>query len=556
MDLTKPPTLQDVEALKALGWNAAATQLRDALLQSYKPTVASDPAYVKWHRIQQWCAFFDEAKIAPEGTADIPSALLNEFMADETLGSMLLDNLKPEDKRPEVLRILAEIRSQQAEGWKTHKALAVAIAVVFDQKMPRGWPHGQVDQKIVPLESPETTDAERFAFWLESESTGKLAMDPKRLDVEQLKFVVDTWVSRDELKWAQKNVHAPSSTFGMTFSSIKYDTPRYDANKFDWQGTSYALADIKKDGGICIDQAYFASTSGKARGIPTLLFTGEGNRGGHAWLGYMKSYDKWDLDAGRYAYDNYATGHAQDPQTRKKLTDHDLLYLAARFRSRPEYAVGLLHQQIADLFKESGSLPGERSAVENAIRACPDDADSWDRRTACLVAMNVPDTEIRAHYEAALRQFSRNADLKTEYTRKYIDVLRKANNSTEADRLERTLVTQNTKDRSDLSMEAAKAKLNALLKDKQWEDAYKQYFWVVGRLGQTTSTPLYHDIVVPFVNSLRKEGQYELALRAVHAAQRDLRATLDTDFPEKLKELEKAVRDDIKAAKQQPKSAS
>ena len=34
-----------------------------------------------------------------------------------------------------------------------------------------------------------------------------------------------------------------------------------------------------------MDQAYFISVTGKAKGVPTVLFLGQGRSGGHAWVG-------------------------------------------------------------------------------------------------------------------------------------------------------------------------------------------------------------------------------------------------------------------------------
>jgi len=40
-------------------------------------------------------------------------------------------------------------------------------------------------------------------------------------------------------------------------------------------GGNYTLGNINKEGGICVDQAYFASIAGKARCLPTLYFFGQ-----------------------------------------------------------------------------------------------------------------------------------------------------------------------------------------------------------------------------------------------------------------------------------------
>lgn len=551
-DVSKPPTAADLAKWKTEGWKASSDEMGQALAQAYKPTAATNPALQKWLLARHWLKFLDEAAYPVAGLPEIPIALVDEFLTDDSLGPLLFANLKPEDARPEVLRMLAEIRTHHAAEWKTHKALAVALAVVFDVERPRRWPHGQVKTEVVPVEPEPVTVSERFAFWVESENAGKLMLDPGKLNVEQLKFVVNTWLAREELRWAQKNVRFSRTNFGAAFNSIRYDTPRLDSSQYVWPGETYRLEDIQERGGICVDQAYFASQAGKARGLPTLYFSGEGNRGGHAWFGYMRSDDRWELNEGRYAYDNYATGSALDPQTWKPMTDHDLLYLASSFRDRPEYAAGRFHLQFADLFHEMSNPAAEKAAVENAIRACPDDADAWDRRTACLAATGASAKELRTHFEAAIRQFSRNPDLKADYTKKYAGVLREAGDTALADKLERSLVTSNTDERSDLSIETAKAKLDELVAAKDWEAAYRHYDWILRKLGKNSSGPVFTGVVQPFVKRLIKEGQLDIALRAIKGAGRDLGLTKlneEVDYQKAQEDLEREIREAIKASK-------
>ena len=62
-----------------------------------------------------------------------------------------------------------------------------------------------------------------------------------------------------------------------------------------WSGSSYRLIDIGRAGGICADQAFYMTQCGKAKGIPTVIFVGQGQNGGHAWTGFMPEPGKWDM---------------------------------------------------------------------------------------------------------------------------------------------------------------------------------------------------------------------------------------------------------------------
>ena len=91
---------------------------------------------------------------------------------------------------------------------------------------------------------------------------------------------------KSELDWARESVKLRRASFDKIFSSIKYDKPRLEGGIFRWPYGDYSLGSIKEKGGICVDQAYFSSMAGKAKGIPTLTFVGQGSGGGHAWFGF------------------------------------------------------------------------------------------------------------------------------------------------------------------------------------------------------------------------------------------------------------------------------
>src|SRR5690349_8136024 len=82
-----------------------------------------------------------------------------------------------------------------------------------------------------------------------------------------------------------------------------------------------------KEGRICADQAFFVSETGKAQGIPTLLFLGQGSSGGHAWVGYMGEAGKWNLEVARYREQNFVAGSAWDPHTWRRVTDAQIRFL-------------------------------------------------------------------------------------------------------------------------------------------------------------------------------------------------------------------------------------
>lgn len=69
--------------------------------------------------------------------------------------------------------------------------------------------------------------------------------------------------------------------------------------------TNYTFQEILDEGGICMDQAYFAVNTAKCNGIPSAYVTGDGNRGPHAWVNLLTTDETWQSYGG-YGYN---TGH-------------------------------------------------------------------------------------------------------------------------------------------------------------------------------------------------------------------------------------------------------
>lgn len=74
---------------------------------------------------------------------------------------------------------------------------------------------------------------------------------------------------------------------------IRYDEPRLRSGDYVWTYGNYLMKTIDTKGGLCVDQAYLTTHTAKAKGIPSIMFMGQGNSGAHAWKGAMKSYGNW-----------------------------------------------------------------------------------------------------------------------------------------------------------------------------------------------------------------------------------------------------------------------
>ena len=299
-----------------------------------------------------------------------------------------LDVFDSRDDWQRVAAILAQLYDHAGDDRDPLYKLILAMAVVWDQ--PRPPLHGQIGNCALEYEPdlPARFDHLRSLYGRSSQGSGrgrgraKIAYE--KLSISALTFVVDTPVPVHELQWALKNVRGAIATWGRKFSDVRYDSKRIDEEQFDWPHGPYALEEIRDKGGICVDQAYYATMTARAHGIPAMIFSGPGRRGPHAWSAFMKDEDEWELDVGRYEYDKYATGETVDPQTNQPMSDRWLAFSCHRaFRSKSlEDAARLNRMGIV-----FAVLKDEAHATGFARKACelvPLYEPAWDlRKSIC-----------------------------------------------------------------------------------------------------------------------------------------------------------------------------
>ncbi|HEY5706973.1 MAG TPA: hypothetical protein VIS96_15530 [Terrimicrobiaceae bacterium] len=469
------------------------------------------------------------------------SEILAEWINDEELSRLLFENLSDQDYVPGVLRRLQEIRLANTQKFREYRALAVAMAVVFDQNFPHFWPHHQVDPKWVPI--VELPVAERFRFWTESNESRALLLDLRKLSPGQVKFIVDAPLDPSEFEWARKNVRYLRSEFAKAFDAVGYSFDRIKSGKLDWPGAEYTLQNIRQQTGICVDQAYYAMIAGKARGLPTLFFTGQGADGGHAWFGYMKSDNRWELDCGRYKNQNYAVGKALDPQTWFPISDHELEVHAQGLREGLELFSSRDDILIGRMSERAGNGPNALKAYESAMQVCPQNAAGWAAKADYLQRTGAPLSVQKAHHEAALRQFATNKDMRVDQQVALARIARQQGALQEAESLERQIVAQNKRTRSDLSVNIAAQRIISLVASKQLDQAFAEYRRQVSILARTGGGNFFYDIVQPFAQALVATGDAARAKEVLVLARKALKPEGGSIIDTALRELEKFVAD-------------
>jgi len=443
-------------------------------------------------------------------------AHLKTFVAlgqDPAVSRLFVEKLSPLDVPDAALANILRLSEANAADLHEYAALGVAYALVWDQPFPEDWPHHQVAHDAVPLGDDDIVT--RFAYYVQANRDHKLVLDPSRIRFEYLKYLVDSETKLSEFDWAQKNP-VSISHFADAYFSIKYATDRISntQNTYDWPGSSYALADIKSAGGICIDQAYFAVTLGKGLGIPTMMFTGYGMDGAHAWMGYLNSSGKWEMDVGRYETQDFPKGFAVDPQTWKAIDDATLQNLFKNDANNPSYQPEMTALTWAHLHEHDANYA---KLLDDAHDIMPEWSATW-RLRADLIDAGTDMDAMKKFYNDWIQQFSTFPDMKVEGQKRLYRAL-KAANDPDADGVLRDIVLQNRSEGFAFGIDVSSESLVEKFKAQDWDGARHVFERAVRDFGQQGGLTLYDKIVRPYIKMCIANNKHDLAKRAIDTVQ-------------------------------------
>jgi len=549
-ELARTPTPARVAALvdgaATQGWGSAVPDLRLAALMAYETGSGYAPAWYYLYRwadllatpynkaLNDWIKAVEAARVAhpnmasnyvqrpgslsPALSRELQLALLGNAAFSEEFFSVL----SPADNPAQVLAILQQIYAAEPALFADYPSLALAVAVVYDVPPPPLWPHGQVNAGVLPRTLPPPVQA--FAYWAKLDRANFTMQRLRRLPAAELKFLVDVVIPFSELDWARKNVPPGLTEFEKAYGLIKYRKDRITRNQYSWPGPDYRLATILAVGGICVDQAYFASTAGKAKGIPTIMFRGAGLDGRHAWFGYLDAGERWHLDCGRYADQKFVVGLAFDPQTWGDLNDHELLFITERFRALPTYKLSVMHASFAAEYLRAKEPERALKAAREAVNREPRNLPAWQillkaQQAAAPEDLRAQETVLRE----AVRTFKKYPDLENDFSKQLGEVLRARGEGSVANFEAQQRAKKYAVDRTDLSIEAAAEAVAASMKQDDLATQIRIFNKVLDTSGRGAAIDFYDKVVVPFVTHLAAEGQIPAALQALERARRTLR---------------------------------
>jgi hypothetical protein len=570
-ETSDPPTqerLQQVETLAAAsGWLAASPALRSAALRAYRQErlTAADA----WFHAYEWTVLFSE----PEdrfigGWIDAMEAAHLNYPAvagsynptDKPIGGnlspemqdWLLTNpafseeffsiLKPVDNVPKVFAILEGLHRRDSEKFARYPSLALAISVVYDVPPPPYWPHHQVSDEA--LSRKPQNPAVPFDYFTREDMLGHTYFNLARMRAEELKFVVDTSAQVPELEWSQKTIAFSLDQLEGAYGAIKYRTDRStNEARMTWSGKPYTLQAILADGGICIDQAYFASEVGKARGVPTLMFMGAGQDGRHAWFGFLDSEQKWRLDVGRYAEQRLVTGVAFDPQTWESISDHELQFLSERFRALPSYMQSRVHEEFAQEFMQTGDFQSAARAARMAVNFEHRNLPGWETLIDADSKLGIGAAAQEGVMREAALALARYPDLMVSYENRLCASLRARGETSLADYEERGIAERLKGDRADLAVQQASSILSRSIATQAIPDQIATYNALVAQFGHGSGAIFFDQIVTAFAEHLAQMNMKPQARDAVERAREALDVQPDTQLGTEMEKLLESLQD-------------
>ncbi len=290
-------------------------------------------------------------------------ALLREhpaFMVELGLLATRDDNAKG------VVDLAARLLRERPDQTDAFPALAAALCVVHDGQ------RGDSFSRRINENSPTSSDPLLiFDFFVSNART--MTISPAQLPALALVYVVDVTETPEQLQLAH-NRYRNNPSIRDRFFEIEYDFMHFQQNKpkkVTAEPGEYNLEKIKRFGGVCADQAYYAMSVAKACGIPSAYVVARGSDVSHAWVGFVETRGRraaWNFDAGRYEDYQNLRGNLLDPQSGKDISDGRAGVLGGAMSAR--------NNQV--LASQAGARVGERMLT--GLWRVPEGIDGLDSR--------------------------------------------------------------------------------------------------------------------------------------------------------------------------------
>ncbi|MEM7394145.1 MAG: hypothetical protein AAF492_17540, partial [Verrucomicrobiota bacterium] len=470
----------------------------------------NDTAFIQWVGHIYWLHVFPPDWV---NGREEDAAAYRALALEPQLPWLFLSRLRAEDDARNALKVLVSIYQAFPDVCRRYDRLAVALALVWDQPPGRDWPHAYVATASVPRGTE--TPLDRFKFYVRAHKAGKLLFDPRKLAVRDLVLMVDSPLPLSEMESGQKLKIKRPGDLVKIYSAVDYDRKRLDQKDAVWSDRPYTLSNIAQRGGICMDQAYMAWQTGKARGVPTILFSGLGRNGVHGWIGFMSVPGQWVLNAGRIQSQGYPVGRASHPQTRQPISDIELYTFQGRLNNHPAYRKARLILGWARMNEQASFYP---ALVLMARRLVPDMTDSWFMEDAWHVKNKTSPGRHAAFLEKWIDHFRRAPEIRFAGQKRLYRLYLKHDLESKAKRLHRQIVEENRSDRFDLGIHLTAETVFGHIEQNRWREAQRAFEKAMNEAGSTSRGHLFYGLYQPYVQTCVLKRQFKLARSALNRA--------------------------------------
>ena len=335
----------------------------------------------------QSTATFQLARIINSAAQAEQMSVAQEFLAHPKFARTLALLIEPESEDlAKMLRVARLLIVERSEIVERLPELAAAIAVVDDAPVVM-----QINENLAQGCGPLAT----FDHFVANEK--KMLFGLKNIAPELLIYMVDVAAAQIEMDWALRT-YAGNRAVGELYDKIEYDFDHLEKGRQKKVSVAgWNLQNILRYGGVCADQAYFASTVGKSIGVPCVFTTATDGVLSHAWIGFVgKSGNRpmW-IEVGRYGGYQSVEGFIRDPQTGNLISNtqmpmlltYGMESLSDRLSSAGlRIAAGrLLRGSVDSKADPKVATPPSAETIEQvlalihvAVEACLTDARSWE----------------------------------------------------------------------------------------------------------------------------------------------------------------------------------
>ena len=306
-------------------------------------------------------------------------AVAGEFLAHPRFARALALVVEPEQEEPaRVVRMARALMAQRSPLVERYPELAAAIAVVLDVPLVM-----QVNENVAHGADPLAV----FDHFVVNER--RMFFGLRGIAPELLVYLVDVAASPDELAWAVAQF-AGHPAAGDLYDKVEYDFDYLEkGSPKKVTAAGWDLRNILRYGGICADQAYFATTVAKAIGVPAVYTTATDGVLSHAWIGFVASAGRnprWS-ETGRFGSYQAVEGLIRDPQTMRGVSNTQmpmLVQYGIESAEDREFAASLriaarkvLGNPAAKVAPTPELVTKSLELTRLAVRACLTDPRSW-----------------------------------------------------------------------------------------------------------------------------------------------------------------------------------